>query len=117
MDRIPMRAIVRALVLDGPGLDLLGTRESAPCSSVGLVDVEKLCHRTAAAHGLEADPRQSSHEGCLVDVVLTGTHLRGESRHRGYVAGAADAVICGAGPGGDVRALTSHAGLLGGASR
>ncbi|TXS47909.1 type II 3-dehydroquinate dehydratase [Streptomyces sp. OR43] len=69
MDRTPARAIGRVLVLNGPNLNLLGTREPALYGSDTLADVEKLCQETAAAHGLEADCRQSNHEGALVDAI------------------------------------------------
>jgi 3-dehydroquinate dehydratase II len=55
------------LVLNGPNLNLLGTREPAVYGSATLADVEKLCADTAAALGLDVDVRQSNHEGVLVD--------------------------------------------------
>jgi 3-dehydroquinate dehydratase-2 len=48
-----------ALVLNGPNLNLLGTREPAVYGSATLAD--------CAAHGLKLDFRQSNHEGELVD--------------------------------------------------
>jgi len=54
-------------VLNGPNLNLLGTREPAKYGRATLADVEQLCHATARAHGLAADCRQSNHEGELVD--------------------------------------------------
>ena len=56
-------------VLNGPNLDLLGTREPATYGSATLADVEKLCVATAAQFGLKADCRQSNREGELVDFI------------------------------------------------
>ena len=56
-------------VLNGPNLNLLGTRESATYGSATLADVEKLCVDTSAQFGLKADCRQSNREGELVDFI------------------------------------------------
>ena len=56
-------------VLNGPNLNLLGTREPATYGSATLADVEKLCVDTAAQFGLKADCRQSNREGELVDFI------------------------------------------------
>jgi 3-dehydroquinate dehydratase-2 len=56
-------------VLNGPNLNLLGTREPETYGHATLADVEKLCVDTAAQFGLVADCRQSNHEGELVDAI------------------------------------------------
>jgi 3-dehydroquinate dehydratase-2 len=56
-------------VLNGPNLNLLGTREPETYGHASLADVEKLCADTAAQFGLAADCRQSNHEGELIDFV------------------------------------------------
>ena len=56
-------------VLNGPNLNLLGTREPATYGSATLADVEKLCVDTAAQFDLKADCRQSNREGELVDFI------------------------------------------------
>jgi 3-dehydroquinate dehydratase II len=56
-------------VLNGPNLNLLGTREPETYGRAGLADVERLCERTAAQFGLRATCRQSNHEGELVDLI------------------------------------------------
>jgi 3-dehydroquinate dehydratase II len=54
-------------VLNGPNLNLLGSREPKIYGRATLADVEKLCQTTAAQHGLGIVFRQSNHEGQLVD--------------------------------------------------
>lgn len=56
-------------VLNGPNLNLLGTREPEIYGHATLADVEKLCRDTAARFGLAADCRQSNREGELVDFI------------------------------------------------
>ncbi len=56
-------------VLNGPNLNLLGTREPETYGHATLADVEKLCAHTAAKYGLDADCRQSNREGELIDFI------------------------------------------------
>ena len=56
-----------ALVLNGPNLNLLGTREPQVYGSQTLSDVKGLCEQACVAHGFELDFRQTNHEGTLVD--------------------------------------------------
>ena len=57
------------LVLNGPNLNLLGTREPEKYGTATLADVEQLAKETAAAHGLDVECLQSNHEGALVDAI------------------------------------------------
>jgi 3-dehydroquinate dehydratase-2 len=56
----------RVLVLNGPNLNLLGTREPDIYGAETLRDVEKLCEQAGKSLGLSIDFRQSNHEGELV---------------------------------------------------
>jgi 3-dehydroquinate dehydratase-2 len=53
-------------VLNGPNMNLLGTREPEKYGHATLGDVEKLCRMTAERFGLAIDFRQSNMEGELV---------------------------------------------------
>src|SRR5262245_38585216 len=54
-------------VINGPNLNLLGTREPEVYGHATLADVEKLCRATAGRFSLALEFRQSNHEGEIVD--------------------------------------------------
>jgi 3-dehydroquinate dehydratase-2 len=54
-------------VLNGPNLNLLGTRQPEIYGRDSLADVEKLCRATVKRFGLSLEFRQSNHEGEIVD--------------------------------------------------
>jgi 3-dehydroquinate dehydratase-2 len=59
----------RLLLVNGPNLNLLGTREPEIYGSATLADVEELARSAAAAHGFELRAVQSNHEGVLLDAI------------------------------------------------
>lgn len=69
MTPTPASARRRILVLHGPNLNLLGTREPGVYGSVPLAEVDRAIQGHAAERGAEATCRQSNHEGQLVDWV------------------------------------------------
>ena len=71
-------------VLNGPNLNLLGTREPQTYGRATLKDVEQLCRDAAKEHKLEVEFRQSNHEGELVDWV----HEAGAKKAAGVVINA-----------------------------
>jgi 3-dehydroquinate dehydratase-2 len=54
-------------VLNGPNLNLLGTREPETYGRTTLKDVEALCRDVGRGHDFEIEFRQSNHEGQLID--------------------------------------------------
>jgi 3-dehydroquinate dehydratase-2 len=59
--------VTSVVVLNGPNLNLLGTRRPEMYGLTTLAEVEQMCHDEADRLGLELDFRQSNHEGQLVD--------------------------------------------------
>jgi len=70
-------------VLNGPNLNLLGTREPAVYGAQTLADVDLLCQQACARHGFALQFRQSNHEGQLVDWI----HEAGRQHAAGELAG------------------------------
>lgn len=57
------------LILNGPNLNLLGTRQPEIYGPTTLADIEALCADKARALNVSLDFRQSNHEGALIDAI------------------------------------------------
>lgn len=75
-------------VLNGPNLNLLGTREPAVYGAQTLADVEQLCAEACARHGLALRFHQSNHEGALVDWIHEAGRLHAQGQLAGLVLNA-----------------------------
>ncbi len=64
-----MSAPRRLLLVNGPNLNLLGTREPEVYGTATLADVERIIAEAAAALGFEVRALQSNHEGVLIDAI------------------------------------------------
>ena len=71
-------------VLNGPNLNLLGTREPKTYGHATLGDVETLCREAAGRRKLAIEFRQSNHEGEIVDSI----HEAGAKKAAGIVINA-----------------------------
>lgn len=59
----------KILILNGPNLNLLGTRQPQVYGTTTLADIAALCDAKAAALGVEVTFQQTNHEGELVDIL------------------------------------------------
>lgn len=57
---------MKALVLNGPNLGRLGSREPSIYGSETYADLVTLCERTATELGIEVEVRQTDHEGDML---------------------------------------------------
>jgi 3-dehydroquinate dehydratase-2 len=56
-------------IINGPNLNLLGTREPEIYGTTTLADIEAMCAARAESHGLAAQCFQSNDEGELVSII------------------------------------------------
>jgi 3-dehydroquinate dehydratase-2 len=59
----------RILLVNGPNLNLLGTREPEVYGTATLADVERITAAAAAEFDFEVRAVQSNHEGVLIDAI------------------------------------------------
>lgn len=64
--------MTRVLVLQGPNLNLLGTRQPEIYGHETLAEIHAAIRRRADELGIQVDVYQSNHEGALVDRVQLG---------------------------------------------
>jgi 3-dehydroquinate dehydratase-2 len=60
---------MKILLINGPNLNLLGTREPEKYGSTTLEDIETSLKEQAAKNGAELDCFQSNHEGEIIDKI------------------------------------------------
>jgi 3-dehydroquinate dehydratase II len=73
---MPERSAVTVLVLNGPNLSRLGSREPEIYGTATLADVAAACTALAAQLGLRADVRQTNDEAELIGWVHEAAELR-----------------------------------------
>lgn len=64
-----MTTAARLLLVNGPNLNLLGTRQPEIYGTATLADVERIAAEAAKAAGFEIRSIQSNHEGELIDAI------------------------------------------------
>lgn len=57
------------LVINGPNLKMLGTRQPEVYGRTTLADIEAALHERAQSHGITVQFSQSNHEGVLIDTI------------------------------------------------
>ncbi|HKX15798.1 MAG TPA: type II 3-dehydroquinate dehydratase [Propionibacteriaceae bacterium] len=78
-----------AYVLNGPNLNLLGSREPEIYSNATLADVERSCREVAAELGWALEFRQTNREGELVDWIQEAGEAQSAGEAVGVVLNAA----------------------------
>lgn len=74
---------VSLLILNGPNLNLLGTRQPDVYGRTTLADIQAVCSARAKALGIAVDFEQSNHEGKLIDLIHAA-----RSTHQGIIINA-----------------------------
>ena len=75
----------KILILNGPNLNLLGTREPVQYGSMTLPELEAMCRSAGERLGFEVECFQSNWEGALIDKIHEYGRLHQEGRALGCV--------------------------------
>jgi len=75
--------IKKILVINGPNLNLLGTREKEKYGNTSLVDIQKKCEAHCKKIGLQVDFKQSNVEGEIVNFIQNT-----KEKHQGIIINA-----------------------------
>lgn len=59
----------KILILNGPNLNLLGTRQPEVYGATTLADIEAMCQTKANSLGVQISFAQSNHEGTMIDLL------------------------------------------------
>lgn len=66
--------MAKVLVLNGPNLNMLGTREPEIYGRTTLEDIDNMLKKRGSEAGIVVDCFQSNHEGALVDKIQAANH-------------------------------------------
>lgn len=66
---------MKVLMINGPNLNLLGTREKVIYGTASLSDIEQTAREKATSLGLELTAFQSNHEGDIIDKIHSARGL------------------------------------------
>lgn len=66
---------MKLLVINGPNLNLLGTREPEKYGALTLADIETRLKNIANKHNIELETFQSNHEGEIIDKIQSAQNL------------------------------------------
>ncbi len=61
--------MTQILLLNGPNLNLLGTREPEVYGTMTLDDIAEIVRKQLEPYGVEMRSEQSNHEGALIDII------------------------------------------------
>ncbi len=73
----------KILVINGPNLNLLGTREKEKYGNISLKDIQKKCEEYSGKIGLEVEFKQSNVEGEIVNFIQSA-----KNKHEGIIINA-----------------------------
>ena len=76
---------MKILVLNGPNLNLLGTREPSVYGQATLQDLEQRCRAAGQRLGFEIECLHSNHEGALIDAIQDAGTRHREAQVAGVV--------------------------------